>query len=235
MNPTDILTEILRGGLGGGRPSPGGGKPSPGGGDIFRDIFGGGRSAGRRDPIPPPPTEQDVARQARELEDLLGVGSERRGAPSDATPEAPPKWSAPAPGTVPPPLPPSGDRGQPPGPARQDAEAQVLIRAMIHAAKADGRLNRDERDAILKQLGGASREAVEFLRRELDTMTDVRDFAWSVPLGMEYKVYTISLSAIDLDSKAESDYLRQLAHGLRLPAEVCAHIHQRYGTAAPSA
>jgi uncharacterized membrane protein YebE (DUF533 family) len=70
---------------------------------------------------------------------------------------------------------------------------------------------------------------VRFLQEELNRDVNVRDFAWSVPLGMEHKVYSISLTAIDLDSKAESDYLRELAHGLRLPAEVCDHIHRKLG------
>jgi uncharacterized membrane protein YebE (DUF533 family) len=119
-------------------------------------------------------------------------------------------------------------------PARQQVEAQILIRAMVNAAKADGRLAREEQDAILQHLGGASREAIAFLQRELDAALDVREFAWSVPLGMEYKVYAVSLSAIDLDTKSESDYLDQLAHGLRLPREARAHIHQRYGAPVPS-
>ena len=78
------------------------------------------------------------------------------------------------------------------------------------------------------------REAIAFLQRELDAALDVRDFAWSVPLGMEYKVYAISLSAIDLDTKSESEYLEQLAHGLRLPRDVRAQIHQRYAVPVPS-
>lgn len=55
------------------------------------------------------------------------------------------------------------------------------------------------------------------------------DFAWSAPHGLDHKVRAISFATIDLDSKAESGYLRQPAHGLRLPEEVCNHIHQRYG------
>ena len=110
----------------------------------------------------------------------------------------------------------------------------MRIRAMANAAKADGRLTRKEQDAILQHLSGASREAMAFLQRELDAALDVRDFAWSVPLGMEYKVYAISLSAIDLDTKSESEYLERLAHGLRLPRNVRAQIHQRYAVPVPS-
>ena len=120
-----------------------------------------------------------------------------------------------------------------PAPEERESEALVLIRAMVHAAKADGRLTRDEQRAIYDQLGSRSADASRFLQREFDQPTNARDFAWSVPLGMEYKVYAISLSAIDLDSKSESEYLAELAHGLRLPEDVCRHLHQRYGAPSP--
>jgi uncharacterized membrane protein YebE (DUF533 family) len=61
---------------------------------------------------------------------------------------------------------------------------------------------------------------------------DVRDFAWSVPLGMEVQILTMSLAAIDVDNQAEVDYLRELAHGLRLSSEVCNQVASRYGAPA---
>lgn len=61
---------------------------------------------------------------------------------------------------------------------------------------------------------------------------DVREFAWSVPIGMEQQVYTMSLIAIDLDTSREASYFIDLAHGLRIPANVREEIHQRLG--APS-
>jgi hypothetical protein len=237
MNATEILTDILLGGRGGGasKPSSSGGQ----GGGIFKDIFG---SATKRTSSPPPGAPSDIERQARELEDMLGLGRDRSSPQPSRTGTSsgggtPSRSGTPWGRTIPPvssetpaPLPESSSND----PVRQDAEAQVLIRAMIHAAKADGRLTAEEQSAILERLGGASREAIAFLQRELNSSVDVRDFAWTVPLGLEYKVYAVSLAAIDLDTKAESTYLEQLAHGLRLPLEVRAHIHQRYGAPAPS-
>jgi hypothetical protein len=230
MNAIEILNEILRGGQRRGE----GQKPSaPSGGDIFKDIFG--RGATKQQAGPAPPSESDINRQARELEEMLGVGRERSGPSPSSSAETPSRsgtdWGRTIPpvSTTPAPLPEASTND----PVRQDAEAQVLIRAMVNAAKADGRLTRGEQDAILQHLGGASREAIAFLQRELDAALDVRDFTWSVPLGMEYKVYAISLSAIDLDTKSESEYLEQLAHGLRISREVRADIHQRYGAPAP--
>jgi uncharacterized membrane protein YebE (DUF533 family) len=44
---------------------------------------------------------------------------------------------------------------------------------------------------------------------------------------MEEQVYMVSLSAITLDNQAEANYLRDLAHGLRLSPEVCNEIHTK--------
>ena len=49
------------------------------------------------------------------------------------------------------------------------------------------------------------------------------------PLGMEAAVYASSLSTIDVDTKEEIEYLRELAHGLRLQPKLCNQIHQQYG------
>lgn len=222
MNAADILGDLL------------GGK----GGGIFKDIFGGAGGAGapapptreRKVAPPPPPSQGDIAAQARELEDMIGVGRGGVAAPRPAPaprPQAPATnpWETPKPTRVPPPLP----DAPPDDPLRQDSEATVLIRAMIHAAKADGKLSPEEQKALIERMGGASPEVIRFLQNELNRETDVREFAWSVPLGMEGKVYMISLTAITLDTQAESSYLDELAHGLRLPLEIRNHLHQRLG------
>lgn len=221
MNAADILGDLL------------GGK----GGGIFKDIFGGAGTPAppsRERKVAPPPSQSDIAAQARELEDMIGVG---RGGASAPRPAPAPRQQPPAtnpretpkPARVPPPLP----EAPPDDPLRQDSEATVLIRAMIHAAKADGKLSPEEQKALIERMGGASPEVIRFLQNELNRETDVRDFAWSVPLGMEGKVYMISLTAITLDTRAESSYLDELAHGLRLPREIRNHLHQRLGLPVP--
>ena len=110
-----------------------------------------------------------------------------------------------------------------------DDEAVVLIRAMINAAKADGRVSNEEQQEIIIRIANPSQETIAFLREEFAKPVDVREFAWSVPLGMETQVYTISLASINLDTNPEAHYLRELAHGLRLDPDLCNQIHQRYG------
>ena len=233
MNAIDILSKILVGNSSpASKPAT---KPASGPdlGSVFKDIFRGGSAGAPRQEAPSESlSPNDIERSARELEEMLGVGSHKRpSAPSTQAPvrvpTQPTNWNLPTPGRVPAPLP----RTEAPGidPDRQNQEAVILIRAMIQAAKADGRLTPEEQSAILEQVGGATPDVQRFLDREFQTSTDARDFAWSVPLGLEQKVYAISLTAINLDVKSESDYLRLLAHGLRIPAEVCDKIHQRFG------
>jgi uncharacterized membrane protein YebE (DUF533 family) len=109
-----------------------------------------------------------------------------------------------------------------------DDEAVVLIRALINAAKSDGRVDAQEQQSILSQVGDDP-QTIAFLKQEFAVPLDVREFAWSVPLGMEVQVYTMSLAGIKIDSPAEIEYLRELAHGLRMSPEVCGQIHARYG------
>ena len=106
---------------------------------------------------------------------------------------------------------------------------ELIVRAMINASKADGRIDQTEQDAILKQLGNPTQEDIEFLRREFAAPLDLKEFVWSVPLGMEQEIYAISIMAINLDTRAEHRYLQELAHGLRMPPTLCAQIHQRFG------
>lgn len=235
MDPMDIL-----GGLLGGGSKKSGGSLS---GKILKDLLGGGSS---RQPAPQRSPRnsgghsrrpRDIDDHAKQLEDLLGVAKDRhetrtRSAPRQAPPPQQPRYQEPS-------APSRGGGGfsfdsRPPvvgrkDPPDQNEEAMILIRAMINAAKSDGSISRDEQEEILQRISNPTQDAMSFLRQEFSSPLDVREFAWSVPIGMEEKVYTLSLAAIDLDANKEASYLRDLAHGLRLEPEYCKEIHQRYG------
>jgi len=70
---------------------------------------------------------------------------------------------------------------------------------------------------------------VEYRRREFATPLNLAAFVWSVPLGAEQEIYAVSIMTINLDSREEAGYLKNLAQGLRLPPQLCAQIHQRFG------
>ncbi len=230
----EILKDIVAGSLGGGAASPPPRTSSP-----ATPSSGGFSFPGRSSNTSRPSDDSEI--NVKDLEDMLGVGSS-----SPAQPQAPSRTSsssnAPASTTDyrqgSPATNSNGSTGDifgqdPTTSASQtnlsSDDAILLVRAMIFAAKADGRIDSDEQQHILDQVGNSSPETVKFLRDEFAKATDVRDFAWSVPLGMEQPVYAISLTAINLDSPKEVQFLKDLAHGLRIPPNICNQIHQRYG------
>ena len=107
-------------------------------------------------------------------------------------------------------------------------KAQVLVIAMVNAAKSDGAIDQKEQDAIVQQLGDLTQDKVQFLRSEFAKPLNVREFVWSVPLGMEHPVYAISLMAVTLDESCEAQYLRDLGHGFRMTLEQCNQIHREF-------
>ncbi|MCF6190674.1 MAG: tellurite resistance TerB family protein [Cocleimonas sp.] len=112
--------------------------------------------------------------------------------------------------------------------AEQESEAEVLLRAMIYAAKADGHLDDAEKNKILENLG----DERSFVENELMSPRDVEGFIRSVPRGMEKQVYMMSLFAIDLDSNEEAHYLDELAKGLNISHQDCNAIHEKLGAPA---
>ena len=113
--------------------------------------------------------------------------------------------------------------------AQMERRAELLVEAMINAAKADGRVDAEEQQKIVDRLGEVSREELEFVRRELAGPLDVQGFIGRAPRGMERDVYAVSLMAIDLDSNPEAQYLHQLAQGVGLSADACNEIHEALG------
>ena len=113
-----------------------------------------------------------------------------------------------------------------------DQRAQVLVRAMINAAKSDGKIDAAEQHKIIERLGEVTPDEIAFVRREFETPLDAQGFVRSVPKGMEEEVYVVSLMAIDLDDNAEAQYLHELAQGFGMRPEACNQIHQQLGAPA---
>ena len=212
MDAMDILGSLL------GHKS---GKSSPGG-SILKDILGGGAKPSTQTRRAPQPKAQNRPRTigdaARSLEDLLNVSNDhhnhRRQAPQPKAQEPQTRAQLPQ-----------------PTPEQESLNEQsiVLVRAMVNAAKSDGQIDQAEQQEILKRMDHVSQTEIDFLRKEFAAKLDVRDFAWSVPLGMEEQVYAISVISIDLDENKEAQYLGELAHGLRLQPSRCNEIHRKYG------
>lgn len=116
--------------------------------------------------------------------------------------------------------------------AEQESQAEIMLRAMISAAKADGQVDAEEQKKIAEHLGDVSDEEADFVRQELNAPLNVEALIKSVPQGMEQQVYLMSLLAIDLDSKAEAVYLDTLAKGLNISNQVSNQIHEKLGAPA---
>jgi len=210
----NILGSLVGAALGGshGQPTQGGGSL----GDLLGSVLGGGSKAAAA------PTN------AKSLEDMLGVGKSgglggllggalakygQVNNPNVATP-SPDDYSM---------LPQGID------PREASMQAELMIKAMINAAKSDGSFDESEQQKILSKLGDVSQDEIDFIRREFAAPLDVQGFANSVPRGMEHQVYAISLAAINLDENSEAQYLGELADALRIDADEANQIHAQLG------
>lgn len=113
-----------------------------------------------------------------------------------------------------------------------EAQASVVLRGMINAAKADGQIDNSEVEKISGRLQEA--DADEATRRwvvnEMKRPADLNGLVNDIPdEAVAAQVYLASLFAIEVDTQAEIDYLRQLAQRTGLDAGVVQQLHQMVG------
>ena len=122
-----------------------------------------------------------------------------------------------------------------PAPAPQQVQAAndqavLMIRAMVNAAKSDGRIDQSEQENIVSKLGDdVSQAEIDFLKQEFAAPLDVAGFARSVPNGLEQQIYALSLTSIELDTQNEAQYLGQLAQNMNMDPALCNQIHDHLG------
>lgn len=117
----------------------------------------------------------------------------------------------------------------------EDTEKLILC-AMISAAKADGQLDDQEMDKIMKKVGenGITAEEQNFIRNEINKPLSIKNLVARIPNSLVgAQVYAASLFAIDINTDAERQYLQELAQALSLDADAVKRIHEMTGT--PSA
>lgn len=113
--------------------------------------------------------------------------------------------------------------------AELEHTADLVLSAMINAAKADGRIDGAELRRIASKLekAGADDEARQFVMRELQEPLDLAGLIAQVRSPqVAAQVYAASLLAIEVDTPAERDYLRRLASGLGLDDGTVQRLHQ---------
>jgi uncharacterized membrane protein YebE (DUF533 family) len=106
-------------------------------------------------------------------------------------------------------------------------DALLMVRAMVAAATADGRVDNDERARIVKALAdaGIDAQATRWLEDELASPANVDDLADPVQTPEKAaQVYAAARLAIDPDTIQEREFLRQLAESLDLDPEIVRSI-----------
>jgi uncharacterized membrane protein YebE (DUF533 family) len=112
--------------------------------------------------------------------------------------------------------------------------ATLTLKAMITAAKADGRVDDQEKARLLGKLqeDGVSSEEQRFVSEEMARPIDIDDLVRRVPNQQAAaQIYAASLMAIELDTDAERRYMSDLASKLGLNSQVVAYLHQAVGVA----
>ncbi|MFZ1425720.1 MAG: tellurite resistance TerB family protein [Geminicoccaceae bacterium] len=113
-----------------------------------------------------------------------------------------------------------------------DQRAELLLKAMINAAKADGQIDGTEMNNILGKLdeAGADSETRDFVLAEMRRPLDLDGLvaAAGTP-DLAAAVYAASVMAIKVDTPAEQTYLSQLATRLNISPAVRSSLDASLG------
>ena len=121
-------------------------------------------------------------------------------------------------------------------PGGEDHVATALLTAMIAAAKADGRIDAEEKEAIFEKLKTMPLSAEEkaWVFDELSTPLDINAVVARADTPEHAaEIYAASLVAISADTAAEQAYLEALAIKLKLDPALVTEIHRQADEKAP--
>jgi uncharacterized membrane protein YebE (DUF533 family) len=113
-----------------------------------------------------------------------------------------------------------------------EATAELILKGMINAAKADGQIDNEEMQRILGRLkeAGADDEAQRFVLEQMGRPLALDGLVAEIPnQAVAAEVYAASLFAIEVDTDAERDYLSQLAGRTGLDQGVVQQLHRAVG------
>lgn len=153
-----------------------------------------------------------------------GTAPQPMPAPHPASYAPPPAARRPWQGAAPAPIP------EPAAPAAEVAEDLLLVRAMVAAAKADGRVDAAERAAIATQLdaAGLSAEERDFVLADFDTPLSPEALAKEARDPMlAARVYAAAFAAAGEVTPEERAWLDRLAKALRLDKAAASAIEER--------
>lgn len=114
-----------------------------------------------------------------------------------------------------------------------DDDANILVKAMINAAKADGAIDQKELQKIIGKFeeDGLTQEDKDFFMTESARPLDLSGLVASAAgrPNLAAQIYAASLLAIEVDTPAEELYMQNLASGLRLAPETVSYIETSLG------
>ncbi len=116
---------------------------------------------------------------------------------------------------------------------RLEQSSEIVLRAMINAIKADGRVDQNEVNRMMGKFSelGVDAEGQRHLMTQLQQPMETEKLiaaAKNQP-DLAAQIYAASLLAIEVDTQAEKNYLDQLATGLGLAPQVTGRIQQMVG------
>jgi uncharacterized membrane protein YebE (DUF533 family) len=118
----------------------------------------------------------------------------------------------------------------------QEELGKSLVRAMITAAKADGKIDGDEKEAIFRKLETMPLSAEEkaWVFEEISTPLDINAVTARADTPEHAaEIYAASLVAITADTASERAYLSALATRLKLDPDLVVEIHKAAEERAP--
>lgn len=117
-----------------------------------------------------------------------------------------------------------------PTPQQQNSDAEIILLAMIDAAKADGQVDSGELGKIMNTMksSGIGQEGMNYVIQKLQGPMETAKIISAVRGRPELaaQVYSASLMSIEVDTEAERKYLDKLAKAMGLTPEVVRNIEQ---------
>jgi len=117
---------------------------------------------------------------------------------------------------------------------RLEMTAALVIKAMVNAAKADNRIDEKEMERIIGKLkdSGMDEDTRRWITAEMHEPLDLDAFVAQIPdREAAAQVYAASLLAIEVDTRAERDYLQALSDRTGLGAPAATQIERTMGEA----
>ena len=111
-----------------------------------------------------------------------------------------------------------------------EAHSHAILRALIAAAKADGRIDDAEKQMISTEIGRHTDDPQlqQWLDAEVAKPLDASEVAqWATDPGMAAEMYLASVMLVDDQQDAERNYLDELAAALKIAPELQVHLEQQ--------